>query len=68
MVHNRLAACTAERVGAAQVSQSARWTNHRVFRERARLFVVCIDFFFVLDQNCGKMGSKLFFTRRSLEL
>ena len=34
MVHNRLAACTAERVGAAQVWQSARWTNHRVFRER----------------------------------
>ena len=49
MVHNRLAACTAERVGAAQVSQSARWTNHRVFRESATLRCVI----FVLDQNCG---------------
>ena len=51
MVHNRLAACTAERVGAAQVWQSARWTNHRVFRESATLRCVI----FVLDQFCGKI-------------
>ena len=43
MVHNRLAACTAERLGAAQVWQSARWTTIVCF-ERARLFVVSFLF------------------------